>query len=104
MSALTDMLADWMPGQRWFGGKGRQWAGVAEDGFFLDQSDPALSVHRVRVSYTDGATETYLVPLSWRSAPAEELASAFVGAVPGSQRRELRLRRDARPGGDRRRG
>jgi len=85
MSALTDMLADWMPGQRWFGGKGREWAGVAEEGFFLDQSDPALSVHRVRVSYTDGATDTYLVPLSWRNAPAEDLSSAFVGAVPGSQ-------------------
>ncbi|WP_299952085.1 maltokinase N-terminal cap-like domain-containing protein [uncultured Modestobacter sp.] len=85
MSALTDMLADWMPGQRWFGGKGREWAGVAEEGFFLDQSDPALSVHRVRVTYTDGAAETYLVPLSWRNAPAEELAGAFVGAVPGSQ-------------------
>jgi maltokinase len=84
MSALTDMLADWMPGQRWFGGKGREWAGVTEEGFFLDQSDPALSVHRVRVSYTDGATETYLVPLSWRNAPAEELASAFIGAVSGS--------------------
>ncbi|MGY5882922.1 maltokinase N-terminal cap-like domain-containing protein [Modestobacter lacusdianchii] len=85
MSALTDMLADWMPGQRWFGGKGREWAGVAEEGFFLDQSDPALSVHRVRVTYTDGASETYLVPLSWRNAPAEELSTAFVGAVPGAQ-------------------
>ena len=84
MTALTDMLADWMPGQRWFGGKGREWAGVTEEGFFLDQSDPALSVHRVRVSYADGASETYLVPLSWRSAPAEELSSAFVGAVSGA--------------------
>ncbi|MFQ1001455.1 maltokinase N-terminal cap-like domain-containing protein [Modestobacter sp. SSW1-42] len=84
MSALTDILADWMPGQRWFASKGREWAGVSEEGFFLDQSDPALSVHRVRVSYTDGVTETYLVPLSWRSAPAEELASALVGAVPGA--------------------
>jgi maltokinase len=84
VSALTEMLADWMPGQRWFGGKGREWAGVTEEGFFLDQSDPALSVHRVRVSYADGAAETYLVPLSWRDAPAEELASAFVGAVSGS--------------------
>jgi maltokinase len=82
MSALTDILADWMPGQRWFGSKGREWAGVTEEGFFLDQSDPALSVHRVRVSYTDGVTETYLVPLSWRNAPADELSSAFVGAVP----------------------
>jgi maltokinase len=85
MTALTDMLADWIPGQRWFGGKGREWSGITEEGFFLDQADPALSVHRVRVSYTDGATETYLVPLSWRNAPAEELSSAFVGAVSGSQ-------------------
>ncbi len=84
MSALTDILADWMPHQRWFGGKGREWSGVTEEGFFLDQSDPALSVHRVRVSYTDGATETYLVPLSWRDSPAEELSSAFVGAIAGS--------------------
>jgi maltokinase len=78
------MLADWMPGQRWFGSKGREWASVSEEGFFLDQSDPALSVHRVRITYTDGGAETYLVPLSWRDSPAEELSSAFVGAVPGS--------------------
>jgi maltokinase len=84
MSALTDILADWMPHQRWFGGKGRQWSGVTEEGFFLDQSNPALSVHRVRITYTDGGTELYLVPLSWRDAPADELSSAFVGAVPGS--------------------
>ncbi|GAB3362331.1 maltokinase N-terminal cap-like domain-containing protein [Modestobacter lapidis] len=84
MSALTDMLADWMPHQRWFGGKGREWAGVTEEGFFLDQSDPALTVHRVRVSYTDGATDTYLVPLSWRDSPAEELSGAFVGAISGA--------------------
>jgi len=84
MTALTDMLADWMPGQRWFGGKGREWASIAEEGFFLDQSDPALSVHRVRIDYTDGPPETYLVPLSWRDHPAEELATAFVGAVPGT--------------------
>ncbi|MEU2349213.1 hypothetical protein [Modestobacter sp. NPDC049651] len=83
MTALTDILADWIPGQRWFGGKGREWAEVAEEGFFLDQSDPVLSVHRVRITYTDGQTDTYLVPLSWRDSPAEELSSAFIGAVPG---------------------
>ncbi len=84
MSALTDLLADWMPHQRWFGGKGRTWAGVTEDGFFLDQGTPALSVHRVRVTYTDGGAETYLVPLSWRDSPAEDLAPAYVGAVSGA--------------------
>src|SRR3712207_7300441 len=71
-----------MPSQRWFGGKGREWADVAEESFFLVCSHPALSIHRVTVTYTDGATETYLVPLSWRDHPAEELSSAPVGTVP----------------------
>ncbi|OMQ16192.1 hypothetical protein A7K94_0204260, partial [Modestobacter sp. VKM Ac-2676] len=84
MTAVTDLLAGWMPGQRWFGGKGREWAEVSDEGFFLDQSDPVLSVHRVQVTYTDGATDTYLVPLSWREAPAEELSGAFIGAVTGA--------------------
>ncbi|MGY1630494.1 hypothetical protein ACI784_02125 [Geodermatophilus sp. SYSU D01186] len=86
MSALTDLLREWMPHQRWFGSKGREWADITEEGFLLDQADPVLSVHRVRVSYTDGATETYLVPLSWRDHPAEDLSAAFIGAVPSGDR------------------
>jgi maltokinase len=86
MKQLTDLFRDWMPGQRWFGGKGREWADVSEDGFFLDRGNPVLSVHRVRVTYADGATDTYLVPLSWRDHPAEDLASAFVGAVANDGR------------------
>ncbi|SCX52651.1 maltokinase [Klenkia marina] len=81
MSALTDLLAEWMPHQRWFGGKGREWSSVTEDGFFLDESTPAVSVHRVRVTYTDDVTETYLVPLSWRATADDDLAHAYVGAV-----------------------
>jgi maltokinase len=81
MKALTDLFRDWMPHQRWFGGKGREWAEVTEDGFFMDRENPVISVHRVRVTYTDGVRETYLVPLSWRDHPADELASALVGAV-----------------------
>ncbi|MFW3169400.1 maltokinase N-terminal cap-like domain-containing protein [Geodermatophilus sp. CPCC 206100] len=86
MSALTDLLREWMPHQRWFGGKGREWSDVTEEGFLLDQAGPVLSVHRVRVSYADGATETYLVPLSWREHPSDDLSSAFVGAVPSGDR------------------
>ncbi len=86
MSNLTDLFRDWMPHQRWFGGKGREWAGVREEGFLLDQAHPVLSVHRVTVDYADGASETYLVPLSWRDSPSEDLSHAFVGAVPGDGR------------------
>jgi maltokinase len=81
MKALTELLRDWIPHQRWFGGKGREWADVTEDGFLLDQANPVLSVHRVTITYTDGASETYLVPLSWREHPTDELSSALVGAV-----------------------
>jgi maltokinase len=84
MKALTELLQDWMPHQRWFGGKGREWADVTEDGFLLDQANPVLSVHRVTVTYADGARETYLVPLSWREHPTDELSSALVGAVPSA--------------------
>src|SRR4051812_48238992 len=80
MKALTDLFREWMPHQRWFGGKGREWADVTEDGFFLERGNPVVSVPRVRVTYADGVRETYLVPLSWRDHPAEELGSAFVGA------------------------
>lgn len=86
MSTLGELFREWMPHQRWFGSKGREWAGVTEDGFLLDRGNPVLSVHRVRVEYADGGRETYLVPLSWRDHPAEELTSAFVGAVANDGR------------------
>ena len=60
MSALAGLLREWMPTQRWFGSKGREWADVTEDGFFLDRSEPVLSVHRVRVpTPTAAATPTW---------------------------------------------
>jgi maltokinase len=86
MTALADLMQEWLPGQRWFGGKGRAWASVTEDGFLLDQADPVLSVHRVRITYADGGQEVYLVPLSWRDHAVEELSSALIGAVPSEGR------------------
>jgi maltokinase len=81
MTTVGDLLREWMPSQRWFGGKGRAWADVTEKGFFLDRGTPTLSVHRVQVTYADGGSDTYLVPLSWRDHGAEELSSAFIGAL-----------------------
>lgn len=85
-TALVELLREWMPHQRWFGSKGREWADVTEDGFLLDSAGPVLSVHRVQVTYADGGRETYLVPLSWRDHVVDDLSSAFVGAVPGRDR------------------
>src|SRR3954453_7415581 len=81
MTVASELLRDWMPHQRWFGGKGREWADVAETGFFLERENPVLSVHRVLVTYTDGARETYLIPVSWHEHPTDELTHAFIGAI-----------------------
>jgi maltokinase len=81
MTVASDLLRDWMPHQRWYGGKGREWADVAETGFFLERENPVLSVHRVHVTYTDGARETYLIPVSWHEHPTDELTHAFIGAI-----------------------
>jgi maltokinase len=81
MTAASDLLREWMPHQRWYGGKGREWADVAESGFFLERESPVLSVHRVQVTYTDGGQETFLVPVSWREHPTDELAHAFIGVI-----------------------
>ena len=86
MSALIEPLKEWMPHQRWFGGKGREWADVEEESFFLDKSHPVLSVHRVTVTYADGHRETYLLPLSWHDHPVEELTAALIGAVTNGDR------------------
>jgi maltokinase len=81
MTKASDLLRAWMPNQRWYGGKGREWAEVAESGFFLEREGPVLSVHRVQVTYADGDRETYLIPVSWRDHPSEELTHAFIGAI-----------------------
>jgi maltokinase len=81
MTVAGDLLREWMPHQRWFGGKGRTWAEYTETGFFLQRENPVLSVHRVHVTYADGGKETYLIPVSWRDHPNDELNSAFIGAV-----------------------
>jgi maltokinase len=81
MTVASDLLREWMPHQRWFGSKGREWAEVEESGFFLERDNPVLSIHRVTVNYTDGHRETYLVPVSWHDHPTDELTHAFIGAV-----------------------
>ena len=67
-----------MPHQRWFGGKGREWADVSEDGLLpRPRRTRCCRCTACAVTYADGASETYLVPLSWRDHPVDELASAL---------------------------
>jgi maltokinase len=78
-----DLLRAWLPNQRWFAGKGRDFAIVAVEP--LDWlTDPAGERPRVRIElagvrYPDGAYETYQLPLEYRDEPADHLGHACLG-------------------------
>ena len=79
------LLGDWLPRQRWFGGKGRAIASyaVAADTLLLD-GDPALHDILVRVHYADGDSELYQLLVGQRSAAVERLEHASIGAPGGT--------------------
>ena len=66
--------------QRWFAGKSRTWVvtDVSTVGW-LRRELPAVQLALVTVSYDDGDTETYQVPLVHYAEPAEHLTHALVG-------------------------
>ena len=69
--------------QRWFAGKGRAWTvtTVRTVALLREQTEEASGVRidLVQVSYDDGETETYQLPLATYPRAAEHLSHAFVG-------------------------
>jgi len=78
---LGDMLAAWLPGQRWFAGKGRTFSVEAVTALGTLTERPWRSdVWLVRVRYADdGSAETYQVPLVRRPQPADQVAHVLIG-------------------------
>ena len=87
MSGATDQtgldVGTYLSHQRWFAGKGRSWQ--VSDSLTvgrLREHAPGVSgvrVDVVQVTYDDGETETYQLPLATYDTPASHLAHAFVG-------------------------
>jgi maltokinase len=76
---MHELLQDWLPQRRWFAGKGRPIASVAVSPSAWLVSDPAVRIELVQVTYADGGTEIYQVPVEYRAEPAEALAHALIG-------------------------
>lgn len=85
-SDLSTVLADWLPEQRWYPGKGRTIERLSDSGVVLAAGDPVLELHHVRISFADGERSGYLVPVTIRHAPVDGLAGALIGGftVPGA--------------------
>jgi maltokinase len=57
-------LVQWLPEQRWFGGKGKQIAGIdLVDEAVVDEDRPSLVLAVVAVRYEDGDRDLYHLPL-----------------------------------------
>ena len=78
---LGGMLAAWLPCQRWFAGKGRDFSVIEVTALGQLTERPWRSdVWLVRVRYADdGSTETYQVPLVRQPEPADKVAHVLVG-------------------------
>ncbi|MCU1621934.1 MAG: putative pep2 protein [Frankiales bacterium] len=82
---MMRLVQDWIPQQRWFGGKGRTITSVEEDSatIILD-ADPQVRLLVVRVGYDDGTSEHYqLLLASTKDAVEQRLEHALLGEHEG---------------------
>lgn len=83
VDAVTDSLADWLPTQRWFAGKGRAVQGVRPmHAVTLIDDDPGL-VHAVVAVHQDGEEHLYQLLLGLRRELPEYLRPAMLGKIDG---------------------
>jgi maltokinase len=77
------LLEEHLGHQRWFAGKGRAWMVTSvETVARLREQGPdhsGVRIDLVQVTYDDGETETYQLPLATYALPAQHLVHALVG-------------------------
>jgi maltokinase len=79
---LQPLVAQWLPAQRWFAGKGRPSAVTTVRPLqIITAGPPELSVWLADVSYDDGSAETYQLPVVVRSDLVPNLEHVLVGSV-----------------------
>jgi maltokinase len=80
---LADLLALWLPAQRWFAGKGRRFVVEEISALGILTEHPWRSdLWLARVRYDDGGAETYQLPLVRRPEPADQVSHVLVGETP----------------------
>jgi maltokinase len=78
---LQPLVQRWLPTQRWFGGKGRAADVEVTRLAALSTVPHEVSIWLARVSYRDGGTETYQVPLVTRETPVAHLEHVLLGTI-----------------------
>jgi maltokinase len=90
---LTDAaVANFLGHQRWFAGKGRTWNVTRTTTLgWLREEMPAVRIVLVTVTYDDGSTETYQLPVVHYREPTEHLSHAFIGEDVDDDGRRTRV-------------
>ena len=98
---VNDDLTSWISEARWFGGKGRDWTltSVRRVGELPDAPEGLrVAIQLAEVTYDDGSTDLYQLPLAFYAEPQERISHALIGEWDDDELgHALRLRRAARP-------
>ncbi|MEP7021866.1 MAG: aminoglycoside phosphotransferase [Pseudonocardiales bacterium] len=78
---LQPLVQYWLPAQRWFAGKGRDPSVEVEQLAVLSDAEPDVSIWIAHVTYADGGSETYQLPLAQRDAPVGHLEHVLLGTL-----------------------
>ncbi|MGH3446571.1 MAG: maltokinase N-terminal cap-like domain-containing protein [Nocardioidaceae bacterium] len=79
-NAYRQHLASYLERQRWFSGKGRDFAVTHIHAMpWLSEADPRLRIEVVTVTYSDGTTDSYQFPTAYLDVADPDLAHALVG-------------------------
>jgi maltokinase len=81
MSTRAESLHTYLRDARWFGGKGREFkvSDVRRLGTVPGRDTPPVVVDLVELTYDDGSTELYQIPMTLITDPDHGLDHAFVG-------------------------
>jgi maltokinase len=81
MTSLSELVADWLPRQRWFGGKGRTFDVSLRELTTLTADRPEVTIWLADVHFDNGDASTYQLPLVFRDEAEPGLEHVLVGSL-----------------------
>ena len=78
---LSELVTEWLPRQRWFGGKGRTFTVALRELTTLTADEPRVAIWLADVSFDNGDTSTYQLPLVFRAEAEPGLEHILIGSV-----------------------
>jgi maltokinase len=80
---LESALVDYIRNARWFGGKGRAFTVTRVNMVSLQEAEPQVGIALVTLSFEDGGTDVYQVPMASYADPQGHLGHALIARLDG---------------------